>query len=193
MVLLVESIAACPIVTFVPFEGKHLRNVCFWTVNHLIWQWNLDSCGWADIAVGLTLLLPVIYLVIFDFIVFEGKPIATDGEHVLATTKHENCSLWVKFYSNDDIVSSVTWYKINDNGKQKLGDQNGKMVLETRAEMVDVKYYGTAVKHHGNRTQLLLQNIDEGDFGDYEVEIQNSIGHITWKFTLIMQGKKTCH
>ena len=133
-------------------------------------------------------MLIVFYFSILLYI-FKGKPVATGREHDVATAKHENSSLWVDFYSNDGNTPSVKWFKIKGEEKRNLSNQVGKIHLEMSAVMVDVNYYGTAVKHHGNRTQLLLQNISDSDFGEYEVEIENSIGYTRWNFNVVAQGK----
>ena len=127
---------------------------------------------------------------LFRFLYFEGKPVATGGEHDVATAKHDNSSLWVDFYSNDGNNPSVKWFKINGAENWNLSNQVGKIHLEMSAVLVDVKYYDIAVTRHGNRTQLLLQNISDSDFGEYEVEIQNSIGYTRWNINLVAQGKK---
>ena len=122
-------------------------------------------------------------------LLFSGKPILTDGEHDIAAVRYGNSSLWVHFYSNDGSSPFVKWYRINGEEKRNLSNQNGKILPETYAIVVNVMYYTVSILQQGNRTQLLLQNISESDFGEYEVEIHNSIGSTTWKFNVVAQGK----
>ena len=113
----------------------------------------------------------------------------TDGEKDVAAATHDNSSLWVEYYSNDGIDPSVKWYKIKNEVRYNLNSQDGTFMLETGSAVVDVNYYLVPVSQQGNRTQLLIQNISDSDFGDYEVEISNSIGSITWKFNFVSRGK----
>ena len=113
----------------------------------------------------------------------------TDGEKDVSAATHDNSSLWVEYYSNDGIDLSVKWYKIKNEVRYNLSCQDGKFMLEIGSAVVDVNYYLVRVSQRGNRTQLLIQNISDSDFGDYEVEISNSIGSITWKFNFVARGK----
>ena len=126
---------------------------------------------------------------LFLLLMFTGKPIVTDGVHDVAAPKHENSSIIVDFYSNDGSDPSVKWYKIIGGEKHYLSNQDGKLFLETSAVVVNVKYYTVSVAQQGNRTHLLLQNISESDFGEYEVEIHNSIGSTSRWFNVVAQGK----
>ena len=113
----------------------------------------------------------------------------TDGAHDVAAAKHENSSVIVDFYSNDGSNLSAKWYKITGGEKHNLSNQDGKLLLETYAVVVNVNYYTVSVAQQGIRTHLLLQNISDSDFGEYGVEIHNSIGSSSWKFKVVAQGK----
>ena len=113
----------------------------------------------------------------------------TDGEKYVAAATLDNSSLWVEYYSNDGIDPSVKWYKIKNEVRYNLSSQDGTFMLKTGSAVVDVNYHLVPVSQQGNRTQLLIKNISDSDFGDYEVEISNSIGSITWKFNFVARGK----
>ena len=118
-----------------------------------------------------------------------GKPLIIDIEPVVAGALNDNVTLWVIFYSNDDVYSTVKWYRIVNNRREYIKTQSKRMVYESTDKDVLVPFYSKKIVLRGTKSQLIIIDVVDTDIGKYEVEISNSMGTTVSTTRFAVQGK----
>ena len=76
------------------------------------------------------------------------------------------------YYPNDAGIPTVRWYKKHGNASRQDID---KGAVKTSSAEVIVTYYTVKIARSGYKTEFLIPDTSPSDFGDYEIEISNSV------------------
>ena len=113
-------------------------------------------------------------------------------DQTIASSLHENVSLWTTYYSNDGSTPTTEWYKIGDETKTVI-NQTNKIFSADETLAVTVPFYAIRIAQQGHKAILFIYGVMEIDFGDYEVVISNSIGKTASRIRLAIQCKRPLH
>ena len=110
----------------------------------------------------------------------------------VASSLHENVSLWTTYYSNDGSTLTTEWYRIGDETKTVV-NQTNKIFSADETLAVTVPFYTVRIAQQGHKALLFIYDVMEIDFGDYEVVVSNSIGKTASRIRLTVQCKPLLH
>ena len=113
-------------------------------------------------------------------------------DQTVASSLHENVSLWTTYYSDDGSTPTTEWYRMGDETKTVV-NQTNKIFSADNTLAVTVPFYTVRTAQQGHKSLLFINDIMETDFGDYEVVISNSIGKTASRIRLIVQCKPSLH
>ena len=95
----------------------------------------------------------------------------------------------VSFFSNDGTTPTEQWFKIVNDTKLEIGNTVERFRYGTTQQDVEVPYYTVKIIQPGYLTQLFIDSINADDFGEYVVEITNSIDTVQHRTMLKARGK----
>ena len=92
------------------------------------------------------------------------------------------------YYSNDGTIPTIKWYRIVNKIKEYISNQHNKVVYQTTNVDVLVPFYSARITQAGFKSQLTIIAAIASDFGEYVVEVSNSIGKTVSRIRFAVEG-----
>ena len=92
------------------------------------------------------------------------------------------------YYSNDGAIPTIKWYRIVNKIKEYISNQHNKVVYQTTNVDVLVPFYSARIAQSGFKSQLTIIAASASDFGEYVVEVSNSIGKTVSRIRFAVEG-----
>ena len=82
----------------------------------------------------------------------------------------------------------VKWYRIVNKIKEYISNQGNRAVYQTTVVEVQVSFYSVRITQPGYNSKLTIIAALASDFGEYEIEVSNSIGKTVSRIRFAVEG-----